>query len=328
MAILLTGGAGYIGSVTVEHLLSQGEAVVALDNLSQGHRLALGTIVPFYVGDIGDVALLARIIKEHRIESCIHFAALASVDDSVKNPMAYFENNIEKGMTLVRALLQAGVRNVVFSSSCAIYGEQKTIPIVEDAPKWPKNPYGWSKLFFERLLESYDSAYGLKFVALRYFNVAGASEKHGEVHEPETHLIANVLQAASGKRRDIAVFGDQYPTPDGTAIRDFVHVSDLAEGHALALQYLQRGGSSEFLNLGTGKGYSVREVIECARQVTAREITITVQEPRPGDPPVLIAEPSKARAVLGWSPTRSDLPTIIRSAWEWSLRNPNGYARS
>ena len=328
MATLVTGAAGYIGSVTIETLRSKGNAVVALDDLSQGHRLALDASIPFYEGDIGDEPLLATIAEKHAIDSCIHFAAYASVEESVKDPMAYFDNNVAKGMVLLRALLRANVRQVIFSSSCAVYGDQQEVPIHENAKKWPKNPYGWTKLLFEQVLDSYSRAYNLKFVALRYFNVAGASKTHGECHNPETHLIANVLQAASGKRQDIAVYGTDYPTPDGTAIRDYIHVCDLAEGHVLALEYLKRGGACEFLNLGTGKGHSVREVIECARQVTGRQITAKTEERRAGDPPELVAEPSKAKAILGWSPKRSDLPTILRSAWQWQLDHPRGYTAS
>lgn len=328
MATLVTGAAGYIGSVTVDSLAGKGQDVIALDDLSQGNRLALDPSIPFYQGDIGDERLLAAITEKHPIDSCIHFAAFASVGDSVRDPMAYYENNVAKGMTLVRSLLKANVRQMIFSSSCATYGDQQRVPIPEDAPKWPKNPYGWSKLFFEQVLESYAVAYNLRFVALRYFNVAGASERHGECHEPETHLIANVLQAALGKRKEISVFGNDYPTPDGTAIRDYIHVSDLAEGHILALEYLRKGGAPEFLNLGTGKGHSVMEVIECARKVTGHQIAVSIEARRQGDPPELVAEASKARRILGWSPTRSDLRTIIRSAWEWNSRHTDGYLAS
>ncbi len=325
MAILVTGGAGYIGSVTVERLLAIGEEVIVLDDLTRGHRLALDGDVPFYTGNVGDRALLARIAHEHEVESCIHFAALAYVRESVVEPAKYFENNVEKGIALVGSLLRAGVRRVVFSSTCATYGEPEQMPVTEQTLQWPRNPYGWSKLFLERLLDSYDAAYGLKFVALRYFNAAGASEKHGEHHEPETHLIANVLRAALGEQSDVPVFGNTYPTPDGTPIRDYIHVTDLADAHALALQYLRQGGRSEFLNLGTGRGYSVLEVIECARQVTGRQILARVEPPRPGDPSRLIADSTKAHAVLGWQPTMSDLRSIIGSAWVWQLRHPRGY---
>lgn len=325
MATLVTGGAGYIGSVTVDHLLAMGEQVVVLDDLSLGHREAIDSAVPFYKGNIGDPILLARITKEHHIDACIHFAALASVGDSVRDPKSYYLNNVQNGVLLVNALLAANVRSLVFSSSCAVYGEQEIMPITEDAPLWPANPYGWTKLIFERMLESYDTAYGLKFVALRYFNAAGASEERGEDHEPETHLIPNVLRAASGKREDVAVFSNRYPTPDGTAVRDYIHVSDLAVGHALALQHLRHGGNSQFLNLGTGRGHSVMEVIERARQLTGQPIRVSSQEPRIGDPAVLIADPRNAKTVLGWSPTKSDLETILKSSWEWALRHPDGY---
>jgi UDP-glucose 4-epimerase len=326
MAILVTGGAGYIGSVVVEQLLSYKERVVVVDDLSRGHRQAVEEGVAFYQGDVGDRGLIARIIRDHEIEACIHFAALAYVGESVKNPMAYFENNVEKGIVLIGSLVRAGVLSFVFSSSCTIYGEPDETPIVEEAPKWPTHPYGWSKLLLERLLHSYDTAYGLKFVALRYFNAAGASQKHGEDHEPETHLIANVLRVASGKLNDVPVFGSAYPTPDGTAIRDYIHVSDLADAHIRALHHLREDGSSEFLNLGTGRGYSVLEVIECARQVTAKSISARLEAARSGDPSRLIANASKAGRVLGWSPTKPDLPFIVRSAWDWHLRHPQGYA--
>jgi len=326
MAILVTGGAGYIGSVTVDYLLSRGEKVVVLDNLARGHRQALDAEVPFYEGDVGNQALLAQIAREHELESCIHFAALAYVGESVQEPKLYFENNVQKGITLIGALLQAGVRRFVFSSSCATYGEPEELPIKEDSRQLPTSPYGWSKLFLERLLASYDAAYGLKFVALRYFNAGGATGKRGEDHEPETHLLANVLQAASGKHDGISVFGNTYGTPDGTAIRDYIHVSDLAEAHERALEYLRKGGPSEFFNLGAGRGYSLLEVVECARLVTGKPILTRMEPPRPGDSSRLIADAAKAQSILGWIPRQSDLPIILRSAWEWHLRHPHGYA--
>jgi UDP-glucose 4-epimerase len=325
MTILVTGGAGYIGSVAVEILRAKGEQVVVLDDLERGHRAALDRDVPFYQGRSGDRALLARIAQEHEIESCMHFAAMAYVGESVEKPAAYFENNVEQGIALMGALLEAGVRRVVFSSSCATYGEPEQIPIREDCPQWPKNPYGWTKLFMERLLDSYDAAYGLKFVSLRYFNAAGATRERGEHHEPESHLIPNVLTVAAGGRSEVPVFGHKYPTPDGTAIRDYVHVTDLVDAHIRALDRLRRGGSSDFLNLGTGRGYSVLEVIESARQVTGRPIRIRIEAPRPGDPASLVADSKKAQAVLGWKPVASDLSSIIRSAWEWRLKHPQGY---
>jgi len=325
MAILVTGGTGYIGSVTVERLRASGERVVVLDDLARGHRASLDHDIPLYHGKVGDRELVARIAREQDLESCIHFAALIEVGESVKDPAKYFENNVAQGIAFLGTLVQEGVRRIVFSSTAAIYGDPEQIPIVEQSPKWPKNPYGWSKFLMERLLESYDAAYGLKFAALRYFNAAGASEKCGEDHRPESHLIPNVLSAALGHQQTIRVFGNNYPTPDGTPIRDYIHVVDLADAHIRALEYLRRGGLSDFLNLGTGHGYSVLEVIQRAREITEREIPVQMEPPRPGDPARLIADPSRAKAVLEWEPRLSDLQSIIRSAWQWRLRYPQGY---
>jgi UDP-glucose 4-epimerase len=325
MAILVTGGSGYIGSVTIERLLARGEQVVVLDDLGRGHRAALPADIPFYKGKIGDRELVARIAREHPLESCIHFAALIEVGESVLDPAKYFENNVGHGIALISELVQAGVARLVFSSTAAAYGDPEQIPITEQSRKWPKNPYGWSKLFMERLLDAYDTAYGMKFVALRYFNAAGATQICGEDHRPESHLIPNVIAAALGRQQAIRVFGNNYPTPDGTAIRDYIHVMDLAEAHILALEYLRLGGHSDFLNLGTGSGYSVLEVIECVREVAGRDIPLQIEPPRAGDPARLIADPSKAKALLGWEPAVSDLRSIIRSAWDWRVRHPNGY---
>jgi UDP-glucose 4-epimerase len=326
MTVLVTGGAGYIGSVTVDRLRAKGEHVVVLDDLGRGHRSAVKQDVPFYHGRVGDRALVARIAGEHKIEACVHFAALAYVGESVVDPQRYFENNVEQGVAMMGGLVAAGVRRVVFSSTAATYGEPKQVPIPESSQQWPVNPYGWSKLLMERLLASYDVAYGLKFVALRYFNAAGATEDQGELHEPESHLVPNVLKAASGEKPDVSVFGTSYPTPDGTAIRDYVHVTDLADAHIRALEHLRKGGQSEFLNLGTGHGYSVMEVIECARKVTGRPIPTRIEGPRAGDPPSLVADAEKAETVLGWKPTMSDLASILRSQWEWRQKHPRGYA--
>jgi UDP-glucose 4-epimerase len=326
MAILVTGGAGYIGSVTLEQLHAKGEQVVVLDDLFRGHRGAIAAEVPFYRGHAGDRALLKKILSEHRIEACVHFAALAYVGESVQQPAKYFENNVEQGVALITTLLEAGVRLIVFSSTCATYGEPQKIPIAEDTPQWPKNPYGWTKLAIERMLDSFDRAHGLKFVALRYFNAAGATQRCGEYHEPESHLVPNVLKAASGEIT-LSVFGNNYPTPDGTAIRDYVHVSDLADAHVLSLDYLRKGGASDFINLGTGHGYSVMEVIECGRKVTGCPIVTRMEPPRPGDPARLVADASKAAKVLGWKPAKSDLATILRSQWEWHQKHPHGYAK-
>lgn len=325
MAILVTGGAGYIGSVTVEKLLAAGESVLVLDDLARGHREAVTRETPFYQGRVGDRALIAKIAAEHKLESCVHFAALAYVGESVQMPEKYFENNVEQGIAFIGSLLSSGVRRIVFSSTCATYGEPDRVPIGEQCPQWPKNPYGWSKLFMERLFDSYETAHGLKFASLRYFNAAGATQRCGEHHEPETHLIPIVLAAAAGEKPDVPVFGSDYPTPDGTAIRDYVHVADLADAHIRALEHLRKGGKSDFVNLGTGDGYSVLEVIETARRVTGGDIRVRKEARRPGDPARLVADAAKARSVLGWAPAMSDLSSIIRSAWEWKKRHPRGY---
>lgn len=325
MAVLVTGGAGYIGSVLVEQLRAKGEQAVVLDNLSRGHRAAVHESVPFYQGRVGDRALVERICKEHPVEACIHFAALAYVGESVSEPKLYFENNIEQGIALLDALLHSGVGRFVFSSTCATYGEPVRVPIDEDHPQQPTNPYGWSKLFMEKILEAYGRAYALKFVALRYFNAAGAIPERGEDHSPETHLIPNVFLAALGETPFVSVFGHQYPTPDGTAIRDYIHVADLGAAHLLALEYLRGGGRSEHINLGNGHGYSVMEVIETVRRVTNLEIKIRLEPARSGDPSRLVANAGKARAVLGWEPKHPELEAIIRSAWEWHQSHPAGY---
>jgi len=323
--ILVTGGAGYIGGVTAELLLSRGEQVVILDNLSRGHRLGLLDRTPFYEGNIGDRELIKRIAAEHKIEACIHFAALAYVGESVSDPAHYFRNNVEQGIALLDGLLDANVKFLVFSSTCATYGEPQKVPISESHPQQPTNPYGWSKLFMERIMESYDHAYGLKFVALRYFNACGAAGELGEDHGPETHLVPNVLNAALGKLPHISVFGKEYATPDGTAIRDYIHVSDLADAHIRALNHLRSGGKSEKINLGNGHGYSVLEVIETARQVTGKEIPVKFEPPRPGDPTKLVADSNYARTVLGWQPQYPQLSAILETDWEWRLKHQNGY---
>jgi len=321
MAILVTGGAGYIGSVTAELLRAIGERVIVVDDLARGHRDALPSDVPFYQGSVGDAELIGRIAEEHKLESCIHFAALAYVGESVTEPARYFDNNVGQGITLLNSLLLAGVRRLVFSSTCAIYGEPQQIPISEDHPQQPTNPYGWSKLFMERIMESYDRAYDLRFVALRYFNACGATPGRGERHDPESHLIPNVLRCAAGQLPSVSVFGNNYPTPDGTPIRDYIHVADLGDAHILALNHLRSGGQSERLNLGNGQGYSVLEVIEKAREVTGQPIAVKFEPPRPGDPSRLIADANRARTVLGWRPAFPDLASIIRSDWQWRSKN-------
>ena len=325
MAILVTGGAGYIGSVLVDLLGEQKERVIVLDDLVRGHRGALDDSVPFYNGSTGERALVQRICQEHDIESCIHFAALAYFGESVADRGLYFEKNVVHGIALLDELLSAGVRRVVFSSTCATYGEPVRIPIDEEHPQQPANPYGWSKLFMEKILASYDQAYGLKYVALRYFNAAGATARRGEHHEPESHLIPNVLSVALGKQPYVSVFGNQYPTPDGTAIRDYIHVSDLSAAHVLALDHLRQGGQSECINLGNGQGYSVMEVIDTARQLTSREIQTRVEAARAGDPSHLVANAEKAASVLGWKPQHPKLESILQTAWDWHRKHPDGY---
>lgn len=318
--ILVTGGAGYIGSVTAELLVLRGERVVILDNLDRGHRHAIPDGTTFYEGNIGDRQLTSRITEEHEIEACIHFAALAYVGESVLEPARYFQNNVEQGIALLDSLLTAGVRRMVFSSTCATYGEPQQIPISEDHPQNPTSPYGWSKLIMERIMESYDRAYDLRFIALRYFNAAGATDDRGEAHFPETHLVPNVVAAALGHTTEVSVFGDDYETPDGTAIRDYVHVADLAMAHILALDYLRSGGSSDYFNLGSGHGYSVKEVIETAQQVMGLQVPFKVAARRAGDPSRLVADAAKAKNVLGWKPGHQTLASIIRTDWEWRTR--------
>jgi UDP-glucose 4-epimerase len=325
MAVLVTGGAGYIGSAFVEQLLAAGEEVVVLDDLSRGHRAAVHPGAAFYQGRTGDRALVGRITAERRIDACAHFAAFAYVGESVSEPARYFDNNFAQAQVLFESLLASGVKNVVFSSTCATYGVPKAVPIPETHPQWPINPYGWSKLFVERLLESFDRAYGLRFVALRYFNAAGAAARCGEAHSPETHLVPLVLAAAAGRREKVSVFGDDYETEDGTAVRDYIHIEDLGEAHLLALAHLRRGGGSQFLNLGNGTGYSVLQVIEAARRVTGRDVPFETVGRREGDPPRLVGDATKARALLGWVPKRPSLEGIVRSAWDWMQSHPDGY---
>jgi UDP-glucose 4-epimerase len=324
LAILVTGGAGYIGSATVEQLRATGAEVVVIDNLVHGHRSAVASDIPFYKGNVGDGDMVRRVIAEHQIDSCVHFAAYAYVGESVTEPAKYFENNTIQTNALLNTLIAAGVRKVVFSSTCATYGDPQSIPIDESHPQKPVNPYGWTKFMTERILEAYDLAYGLKFVGLRYFNAAGATEQCGEVHDPEPHLIPNVLRAANGELPFVSVYGTDYDTPDGTCIRDYIHISDLGDAHLRALRYLDDGPST-FINLGNGHGFSVLEVIETARRVTGRPIKVNTEPRRPGDPDRLIADASKAAKMLNWKPKFGDIESILFSAWNWKLRHPNGY---
>lgn len=325
MSILVTGGAGYIGSVTVEALRGRGQKVVVIDNLVYGHRNAVDPSVPFYEGDIGDKELVSRIIAENSVTACIHFSAYAYVGESVQQPQKYFQNNVRQTLDLLDVLLEHDVKQFIFSSTCATFGEPQYTPIDEQHPQQPTNPYGWSKLMIERVLEAYSTAYGLRCVVLRYFNASGATATRGEDHFPETHLIPLVLFAALGRLSHVSVFGTDYPTPDGTAIRDYIHVSDLAEAHLLALDHLDNGGGSDAFNLGNGSGFSVNEVIAAARRVTGREINVANAPRRPGDPSKLIANAEKAGRVLSWQPKITGIEEIIASAWKWHTEHPEGY---
>lgn len=326
MAILVTGGAGYIGSHTVAALLARGEEVVVLDNLQTGHHGALlgGKL---YEGDLRDKELLAKLFGENSIDAVIHFAANSLVGESMQKPVKYYDNNVFGTLCLLEAMDAANVRSIVFSSTAATYGEPERVPIMESDRTQPTNVYGETKLMMERMMSWFDQVLGIKYVALRYFNAAGAhdSGKIGEDHRPESHLIPLVLQTALKQRDSIAVFGDDYPTADGTCIRDYIHVSDLADAHLLAVDYLRKGESSNVFNLGIGEGFSVKEVIETAKKVTGLDIPVVMQARRAGDPAVLVASSQKAREVLGWNPSREKLEDIIQSAWSWHQSHPQGY---
>ena len=319
--ILVTGGAGYIGSHAVLALKQAGYEVVILDNLVYGHRDLIEQVlkVELIEGDTGDRDLLDKLFKSRDIAAVMHFSAYAYVGESVSNPAKYYRNNVIGTITLLEAMLAASVKKFVFSSTCATYGVPETVPIPEDHPQNPINPYGATKLMVERILSDFNEAYDLKSVRFRYFNAAGAdpSGKLGEDHNPETHLIPLVLQTALGKRESISIFGTDYPTNDGTCVRDYIHVSDLADAHVLGLEYLLKGGDSTFFNLGNGNGFSVKEVIETARQITGKEIKAIECDRRPGDPPALIGSADKARKVLGWQPQYTSIKDIMTHAWEW-----------
>lgn len=316
--ILVTGGAGYIGSHYVLYETSRGNSVLVVDNLSQGHREAVLSS-QLLVGDVGDAAVLDMIFASHPIEAVVHFAAFASVPESVAHPEKYYQNNVVSVVALLEAMRRHKVRKFVFSSSCATYGDPIETPMTEDHPQNPVSPYGETKRVCERMLEAYDRAHGIRFVSLRYFNASGADPEGriGESHDPEGHLIPIVLQVAAGKRASVTVFGNDYPTPDGTCVRDYVHVLDLAQAHALALEYLERTDRSAFFNLGSETGHSVLEVIQMCRKVTGKEIPAVVGPRRPADPPTLVASAGKARAELGWAPRYADLETIVEHAWRW-----------
>jgi UDP-glucose 4-epimerase len=319
MRVLVTGGAGYIGSVMTDVLVEGGHETTVFDNLSRGHRDAVSTGATFVEGDLVNRALVLDTLSRQRIEAVIHMAGDALVGESMTNPGRYYHTNLVAGLSLLECMRDAGVKPIVFSSTCAVYGTPERTPLDESLPTRPINPYGESKLAFERALDWFHRAHGLKVVALRYFNAAGASQRSGERHDPETHLIPLVLAAAAGERPNVAIFGDDYPTRDGTCIRDYIHVLDLADAHLLALDLLGRGGPRmEIYNLGCGgDGHSIREVIDCAGQVTGRRIPTVMSERRPGDPPILVASSEKARRELGWKPSRERLDLIIESAWKW-----------
>ena len=328
MNVLVAGGAGYIGSHAVKQLIEAGHRVAAVDNLFRGHRPAVHPAAAFHEADLNDDAGLARILRSHEIDCVMHFAALAYVGESVSDPLAYYENNTAGSVSLLKAMREAGVKRLVFSSTCATYGDPASMPIVETTPQEPINPYGWSKWCVERILRDCAAAdRDFAFVALRYFNVAGsaADGSLGEDHDPETHLIPSLLLAALGRRGPVVVFGTDYPTPDGTCIRDYVHVEDLCEAHITAMQAL-RPGDARFYNLGIGRGCSVREVIDAAKHITGMEIPIELGPRRAGDPAVLYADASKIRRELGWKARHSEIGPMIATAWNWLRAHPDGYA--
>ncbi|HEY9734835.1 MAG TPA: UDP-glucose 4-epimerase GalE [Trichocoleus sp.] len=319
--VLVTGGAGYIGSHAVSALQQAGYRPIVLDDLSYGHRELVegGLGAELVVGDICDRALLDDLFSRYPVEAVMHFAAFIAVGESVSDPAKYYRNNVAGTLALLEAMVAADVKKIVFSSTCALYGNPKFVPITEDHPQDPISPYATSKQMVEKMLADFDQAYGLKSVRFRYFNAAGADPEGrlGEDHNPETHLIPLVLMAALGKRSAITIFGTDYPTEDGTCVRDYIHVTDLAQAHVLGLKYLQQGGESEVFNLGNGSGFSVRQVIEAAREVTGRDIPVVESERRPGDPPILVGSSAKAQKVLGWQSQYADLTQILSHAWQW-----------
>jgi len=319
--ILVTGGAGYIGSHTAKSLSRAGFAPVVYDNLSAGHRWSVKW-GPLIEADLSDKASLKQALKEHNVTAAIHFAAHAYVGESAQEPRRYFQNNVANTLILLDALLDAGISHVVFSSSCAVYGEPRSLPISESHTKLPVNPYGESKLFIERVLEWYGRAYGMRWAALRYFNAAGADPEGelGEVHHPETHLVPCLIEAALGRLDTVELFGDDYPTPDGTAVRDYVHVSDLAEAHVATLQHLVSGGESFSANLGSGHGASVREVVSVVEHVSGKPIHTKIAPRRPGDPAILVADPTLVGKIIGWRAKHSSLEHIVSTAWNWHCR--------
>jgi UDP-glucose 4-epimerase len=327
MNVLVTGGAGYIGSHTLCALRARGYGAYALDDLSTGYRASVPA-EGLIEGDIADEALIARVVKEKQIDAVIHCAAKASVPDSVANPGPYFDTNVAKGIRFLEALRENGVKNVIFSSSASVYGEPESVPISEDARKRPQSPYGLTKLMFEQMLEWYGRAYGMRHVCLRYLCAAGAAPEFGlgEDHRPESHLIPSVLLSVLGERPHVEIYGTDYPTEDGTAIRDFVHVLDVAEAHISALEHLAAGGESLVLNVGLGRGFSVKEVVRASERVTGREVPVKLAGRRPGDPALLVANPQALIKALDWKPRFAELEEIVATAWEWHRSHPSGFA--
>ena len=321
MKIFVTGGAGYVGSICVEELLERGDEVTVFDNLSEGHRFAIDPRATFIQGDLNDSKSISLAINTSKPDAVMHFAANALVAESMQNPYKYFHNNVCGGLNLLNAMVENNVRRFVFSSTCATFGTPDRVPIDEETPQNPINPYGESKLMFEKILRWFDQIHGLKFAALRYFNVAGASERYGEHHRTETHLIPRVLQVALGSLPNAEIYGTDFPTPDGTCIRDYIHIRDLASAHILALSV----DNSGFYNLGTGGGTSVREVINACRKITGHAIPAIEKPRRAGDPARLIASSEKARQSLGWKPRFENIEAIVESAWRWHIANPDGY---
>jgi len=321
MKVMVTGGAGYIGSITAEMLLDAGHETVIFDNFDRGHRSAVDARACVIEGDLRDQTTIENAIREIKPAAVIHFAAYALVGESMEFPEQYFNNNVKGGINLAGAMLKNGVKRIIFSSTCATYGQPKKMPIKEDVPQQPTNPYGESKLMLEKILAWYGRIHGLQPVFLRYFNACGASKKFGEDHSPETHLIPNIMQVAIGHEPALKIFGNDYETPDGSCIRDYIHIEDLALAHILALTAKQTGA----FNLGTGTGSSIQEVLQTARKITRKEIPAKILPRRPGDPARLVADASKASSILKWRPTRSSLDDIISSAWAWHKAHPNGY---
>ena len=321
MKILVTGGAGYIGSICVEQLLNAGHTVSVFDNLTEGHRKAVDPRAELIIGDLQKDCDISDAMEHVRPEAVMHFAANALVGESMENPSKYFRNNVTGGIHLLDAMVAVGVKKFVFSSTCATYGVPKRMPMTEDLPQRPTSPYGESKLMFERMLVWFQRVHGLEFVALRYFNAAGASEQFGEHHRVETHLIPNVFKVALGQSPQCSIFGTDYPTPDGTCVRDYIHIIDLAQAHMLALA----PGKSGFFNLGNGEGYSVREVVRACEKVSGKRIKAVEEPRRPGDPPRLVAAADKAVRELGWNPRFPKLEEIVASAWRWHVAHPTGY---